>query len=406
MVIEMNMVKTLMVSILMLLLGKFLRKKISFLVKYSIPEAVVGGLLFAVFTLIMKQTGIAEFTFDKTLESYFMNVFFTASGFEAGAALLKKSGKKVLIFVGLAAATAFLQNVIAVGLSPLVGLNAQLGFMTGSIPMTGGHGNAAAYAPIVEKAGVEGAVAIAIAAATFGLVAGSLIGGPVGNFLIKKYDLYSDTPAEVSDDLNALALETTSRPKELNPNTFMLANILIFIALGLGAYIMDLFKIVLPNVTLPIHVMGMLGGAIIRNVYDAITGDTNATPLEEIDMIGNVSLSIFVSMAIMTMQLWTLIDLAGPLLILLLAQCVFIILFAFITFKMMGADYDAAIMVSGHIGFSMGAVPVSVANMKAICDRYRFSKIAFFIVPVVGGLFSNFTNAAIITGFMNFLGIH
>ena len=186
MVIEMNMVKTLMVSILMLLLGKFLRKKISFLVKYSIPEAVVGGLLFAVFTLIMKQTGIAEFTFDKTLESYFMNVFFTASGFEAGAALLKKSGKKVLIFVGLAAATAFLQNVIAVGLSPLVGLNAQLGFMTGSIPMTGGHGNAAAYAPIVEKAGVEGAVAIAIAAATFGLVAGSLIGGPVGNFLIKK----------------------------------------------------------------------------------------------------------------------------------------------------------------------------------------------------------------------------
>ena len=406
MVIEMNMVKTLMVSILMLLLGKFLRKKISFLGKYSIPEAVVGGLLFAVFTLIMKQTGIAEFTFDKTLESYFMNVFFTASGFEAGAALLKKSGKKVLIFVGLAAATAFLQNVIAVGLSPLVGLNAQLGFMTGSIPMTGGHGNAAAYAPIVEKAGVGGAVAIAIAAATFGLVAGSLIGGPVGNFLIKKYDLYSDTPAEVSDDLNALALETTSRPKELNPNTFMLANILIFIALGLGAYIMDLFKILLPNVTLPIHVMGMLGGAIIRNAYDAITGDTNATPLEEIDMIGNVSLSIFVSMAIMTMQLWTLIDLAGPLLILLLAQCVFIILFAFITFKMMGADYDAAIMVSGHIGFSMGAVPVSVANMKAICDRYRFSKIAFFIVPVVGGLFSNFTNAAIITGFMNFLGIH
>lgn len=406
MVIEMNMVKTLMVSILMLLLGKFLRKKISFLVKYSIPEAVVGGLLFAVFALIMKQTGIAEFTFDKTLESYFMNVFFTASGFEAGAALLKKSGKKVLIFVGLAAATAFLQNVIAVGLSPLVGLDAKLGFMTGSIPMTGGHGNAAAYAPLVEKAGVEGAVAIAIAAATFGLVAGSLIGGPVGNFLIKKYDLYTDTPAEVSDDLNALALETTSRPKELNPNTFMLANILIFIALGLGAYIMDLFKILLPNVTLPIHVMGMLGGAIIRNIYDAITGDTNATPLEEIDMIGNVSLSIFVSMAIMTMQLWTLIDLAGPLLILLLAQCVFIILFAYITFKMMGGDYDAAVMVSGHIGFSMGAVPVSVANMKAICDRYRFSKIAFFIVPVVGGLFSNFTNAAIITGFMNFLGIH
>ena len=169
---------------------------------------------------------------------------------------------------------------------------------------------------------------------------------------------------------------------------------------------MDLFKILLPNVTLPIHVMGMLGGAIIRNIYDAITGDTNATPLEEIDMIGNVSLSIFVSMAIMTMQLWTLIDLAGPLLILLLGQCVFIILFAYITFKMMGGDYDAAVMVSGYIGFSMGAVPVSVANMKAICDRYRFSKIAFFIVPVVGGLFSNFTNAAIITGFMNFLGIH
>ncbi|MGO3751740.1 MAG: sodium/glutamate symporter [Peptoniphilaceae bacterium] len=404
MVFEMNMAKTLMLAILLLLLGRFIRSKVSFLVKYSIPEAVVGGLLFAILTLILKLTNIAEFNFDKYLQTFFMNVFFTASGFEAGLGLLKKAGKKVIIFLVLAAITATLQNTIAVGFSHVLGVDPKIGLMTGSIPMTGGHGNAAAFAPIAEKAGVEGAVAVAVAAATFGLVAGSLIGGPIGNFLIKKNKLEIKTSE--GDDINAEILEEATSPRPLDPKVFMTANILIFIALGLGAYIMDLFKIILPGVTLPIHVMGMLGGVIIRNVFDAIKKDSSATPVPEISMMGSVSLSIFVSMAIMTMKLWDLIELAGPFIILVLSQCIFIVLFSFVTFKVMGGDYDAAIMTSGHIGFSMGAVPVSMANMQTLCDKYIYSKIAFFVVPVVGGLLSNFTNAFVITTFMNIVGIN
>lgn len=409
--IQMDMSKTILLAVLLLLFGDWLKSKIKFLVKYCIPAPVVGGLLFSIFTLILKQNNILTFEFDKTLEKFFMNVFFTASGFSASAGLLKKGGKKVGIFVILAALMAFLQNAVAVGLSSVVGVTPLIGLMTGSIPMTGGHGNAAAFAPFAEEMGATGAISVAVAAATFGLVAGSMLGGPVGNRLITKHGLFSKKTLQttVGDiEESAIDIELFEEKKEmpqLNLNRMMKSFFQIFIALGFGAYLADLFKIILPNVTLPIHVMGMLGGAIYRNIYDIFTKNSNSTPIEEIDIIGDISLGLFVSMAVMTMKLWDLIDLAGPLIILLFAQVVLIYLFAiFITYPIMGKDYDSAVMTSGHIGFGLGAVPVSMANMKTICDKYEYSKIAFFVVPIVGGLFSNFTNAAIITGFLNYLG--
>lgn len=403
--IEMNMSKTLLLAVVLLLIGRLIRSKVSFLRKYCIPDAVVGGLLFSTLTFILYQSDIVSFQFDGTLQTFFMNIFFTASGFEAGASLIKKSGGKLGIFIVLAALLAFLQNVVAVGLSGILGVEPLIGLMTGSIPMTGGHGNAAAFAPIAEEMGATGAVTVAVAAATFGLVSGSMVGGPTANRLITKNGLMAKRKLQTtSGQIEALEEDIEETPL-LSGARISKAAFLVFIALGIGAYLADLFKVILPNVTLPIHVMGMIGGAVVRNVYDKISKEENPTPLPEISIIGDVTLGLFVTMAVMTMKLWELTSLAIPLIILLLAQVVLIYIFVMLfTYKLMGKDYDAAVMTAGHIGFGMGAVPVSMANMKAVCEKYEYSKIAFIIVPVVGGMFSNFTNAAIITGFLNFLG--
>lgn len=384
--------------------GRFVRSKVTFLVNWSIPEAVVGGTLFAILTLILHSTGLLEFKFDTKLQNFFMYLFFTASGFEASASLMKKASGKLLIFIVLAGVLAVLQNATVVGLSPVVGMDPKLGLMTGSIPLTGGHGNAAAYAPLAEKAGVQGAVTVAVAAATYGLAAGSILGGPVATRLIKKYHLFDPNEKDTSD---TEVLEEAGKVIPLDGKRFALGCALTLIAFGIGAFLMDLFSLIFPGVNFPIHVMGMVGGAIVRNIYDAMKKSSKATPEKEIDILGSVCLSMFVSMAVMTMRLWELASLAIPLILLLVAGTLVTILFTyFITFRALGKDYDAAVMVAGHIGFGLGAVPASMANMNALTDVYRYSKLAFIIVPVVGGMFSNFTNAANITFFMNLVGIH
>ncbi len=271
--------------------------------------------------------------------------------------------------------------------------------------MTGGHGNAAAFAPIAVEMGATSALTVAVAAATFGLVAGSMVGGPTANSLITKNDLLAKRRKLQTASGDIEGLDEVEEMPLLSGSRITKAAFLVFIALGIGAYLADIFAVILPNVTLPIHVMGMIGGALVRNVYDKINKSEDATPLPEISIIGDVTLGLFVTMAVMTMKLWELTSLAGPLIVLLLAQVVLIYIFVrLLTYPLMGKDYDAAVMSAGHIGFGMGAVPVSMANMKAVCEKYEYSKIAFIIVPVVGGMFSNFTNAAIITGFLNFLG--
>lgn len=396
--IEIDMTQTLFIAVLLLLFGNFVRSKVKFLLKYCIPGPVVGGLLFAILVLILRQTGVVMFEFDTVLQQFFMNLFFTASGFGASMALLKKGGKMVVIFLILAAVLAALQNVIAVALAPVFDMEPMIALMTGSIPMTGGHGNAAAFAPVAEQMGYQGAVTVAVAAATFGLIAGSMMGGPVANNLIEKRNLFHKKLQQEDTEEIAATVEEDKEHK-FDAKKLSRGFYLIFFGLGLGSIFHLLFKILLPNVTLPIHVMGMLGGVIIRVGMDV---KKKEVPEEEIDTIGDVCLGIFVSMAVYTMRLWELAELALPLIVLLFAQVVLMFFFArFITFPMMGKDYDAAVITSGHIGFGMGAVPVSMANMKTVSDKFVYSKIAFFVVPIIGGLFSNFTNAAIITFFMN-----
>lgn len=398
-VLKLDMFQTLGATVLLVWLGNFLRIKFPVLKKYCIPSAVVGGLLFAIIACVLYVNGLVEVHFDyKTVNKLFYCVFFAASGAAAGLGLLKKGGKLIAIFAILAAITAFLQNAVAVGLGKVLGVKPLIALMTGSIPMTGGHGNAASFAPIAEAMGATGAMEVAIAAATFGLISGCIIGGPIGNRMVLKNKLKGNATAEEIAEME----KANAKTFDMNKARSMNAVNLMFLSCGFGAILFKVLKVLIPNVNLPIHVLCMLGGLIIRNVYDKIYGEDE--PLyESIDTIGEISLAMFVTMSIMTMKLWQLADLAIPMVILLIAQVTMMALFAtVITFRLLGKDYDAAIMAVGHTGFGLGAVPVSMATMKTVCDKYGYSKIAFFVVPVIGGLLSNFTNAAIITAFLNF----
>lgn len=401
MVLEMDIAKTLLVAVLLLFLGRKIRGKVPFLVKYCIPAPVIGGLIFAFLHFVLHENDIVTFKFTKTMEVFFMNVFFTASGFSASVSVLKSGGKKIGIFLILTSILSALQNGVAVGVAKIMGISPLIGLMTGSTPMTGGHGNAAAFGPIAESFGAQGALSVAIAAATFGLISGCIVGGPTGRYLITKYKLFTKGDKELNEEIVVGA--EGENVSQLDGKKMTNAFFIVFVALGLGSYLADFSKFIFPTVVLPIHVMGMLGGALVTNILPLFSSKKESViNLKEIDAIGDISLSLFVSMAIMSMKLWELSSLALPLIVLLVAQVVLMVGFAMlVTFPIMGKNYDAAVIASGHVGFGLGAVPVSMANMKAVCEEYRYSKIAFFIVPIIGGLFSNFTNAAIITAFLN-----
>ncbi|MCI6153140.1 sodium/glutamate symporter [Fusobacterium perfoetens] len=397
--LKLDIFQTLAFTVLLIWLGNYLRNKFPILKKYCIPSSVVGGLLFAIIACVLYVNNIASISFDsKVTNNLFYCVFFAASGAAAGMSLLRKGGKLIFIFTILAAVTAFLQNVLAVGLGRVLNVKPLIALMTGSIPMTGGHGNAASFAPIAEEMGAVGAMEVAIAAATFGLISGCIIGGPLGNAIVQKYGLKGNATAEEIAEME----KASQKQFIVNKERSLKAVCLMFIACGFGSILFGILKKVLPGVSLPIHVLCMLGGLIIRIFYDSVIGEDEAL-YESIDIVGEISLAMFVTMSIMTMKLWQLADLAIPMIILLFAQVALMALFAtLISFRLLGKDYDAAIMAVGHTGFGLGAVPVSMATMKTVCDKYGYSKIAFFVVPVIGGLISNFTNAAIITFFLNF----
>lgn len=386
--------QTLAVAIVSIYLGEFTLKKVEFLRKYCIPDAVVGGTIIAILTTILHSLNLVNFNFDyKTMNTFFYNVFFAAMGLAASLALLKKGGKLVLIFSVLAAVLAILQNTLALFVGKFMGMNPLVALMAGSTPLTGGHGNAASFGPLAVSMGGTGALEVAIAAATFGLVAGCIMGGPVGRFLIQKYRLKSD---EVQVATTKGAIKNFVDKKRAFNAVFIL-----LLACGLGQCMFELFKILLPKVNLPIHVMSMFGGIIIRQILDAKSGDKTAL-YESIDIVGAVALSIFVSLSIITMKLWQLAELAVPLITILVLQLVLIYLFAvFITFRACGKNYDSAVISVGHIGFGLGAVPVSMATMTSVCSKYGNSNLAFFIVPLIGGFISNITNAIAITLFLN-----
>lgn len=393
--IQLDMYQTLAVAVLVLLLGNYLKKKIYFLQKFCIPAPVIGGLIFAIMTCICYVTGIAEFSFDDTLREVCMVFFFTSVGFQANLKVLKSGGKSLIVFLGLVIALIILQNLSAVGLAKLLNLNPLIGMCTGSIPMVGGHGTAGAFGPVLEDLNIKGATTICTAAATFGLIFGSLIGGPLGKRLIEKHSLLN-TAANEDDSL----LVEDEKKHERHTNMYADAVFQLILAIGVGTiFTMLLTK---TGLTFPIYIGAMLAAALMRNICE-YTGIATIH-MGEINDLGGISLSLFLGMAMITLRLWELASLALPLVILLAAQVLLIIIFTYvIEFNIMGRDYDAAILVSGTCGFGTGATPNAMANMQAVCDQYVPSIKAYLLIPLVGSLFADFLNSLVITFFINLL---
>ena len=393
--IQIDMYQTLAVSVLVLILGQFLKKRINFLEKFCIPAPVIGGLLFAVLTCVCYSLGIAEFTFDDTLREVCMVFFFTSVGFQANLKVLKSGGKSLFIFLGLVVVLIVSQNFLALGVSKLLHLDPLVGLCTGSIPMVGGHGTAGAFGPVLEDFDVKGATTICTAAATFGLIAGSLIGGPIGKRLIGRKKLL-DTAVAEDDSI----LVEDEKKHERHTNMYAAAVFQLIIAVGIGTIISELLT--KTGLTFPIYIGAMIAAAVIRNIgeysgkFDLYMG--------EINNLGGICLSLFLGMAMITLKLWQLAELALPLIILLSAQLILMMLFTyFVVFNVMGRDYDAAVLAAGTCGFGMGATPNAMANMQAICDRYVPSVKAYLIIPLIGSLFADFLNSLVITFFINIL---
>ena len=393
--IQLDMYQTLAAAVLVLLLGSYLRKKINILEKFCIPAPVIGGLLFAIFTCVCYTTGIIEFSFDDTLREVCMVFFFTSVGFQANLKVLKSGGKSLLVFLALVITLIFSQNLLAIGLSKVLGLNPLIGMCTGSIPMVGGHGTAGAFGPVLEDFNIKGATTICTAAATFGLITGSLVGGPIGKRLIEKRNLMCNVPSE--DD--SLLVEDEEKHQR-HTNMYATAVFQLILAIGLGTIFS--WMLTKTGLTFPIYIGAMIAAALIRNISEYSGKGT--IHMGEINDLGGISLSLFLGMAMITLKLWELASLALPLIILLSSQALFMCIFTyFIEFNIMGRNYDAAVLVAGTCGFGMGATPNAMANMQAICDKYAPSVKAYLLIPLIGSLFADFINSLVITFFINFL---
>ena len=389
------MYQTIAVAVVVLILGAFLKRKISFLEKFCIPAPVIGGLIFAIFTLICYSTGILEIDFDDTLKEVCMVFFFISVGFQANLKVLKSGGKPLLIFLVLVIILIITQNFTAIGLANLLGLDSLTGMTTGSIPMVGGHGTAGAFGPVLEDFGISGATTVCTAAATFGLVAGSLMGGPIGNRLIKKHNLLET----IKNDDDTLLVEEEEK-HERHFSMYAPAVFQLIIAVGIGTIFSKLLSFT--GMTFPIYIGAMIAAAIMRNIGE-YTGKITIH-MGEINDLGGICLSLFLGIAMITLKLWQLADLALPLVILLAGQVALMFLFSYIVvFNVMGRNYDAAVLVAGTCGFGMGATPNAMANMQAICEKYGPSVKAYLIIPIVGSLFADFLNSLTITFFINLL---
>ena len=407
--IALNMFQTAAIAMMLFVLGRFLTNRVEFLRKCCIPAPVVGGLIFAIVHLCLYMGGIVEFTFDSNVKDFFMTLFFTSVGYTACFRLLKKGGKKVITFLLVAIVMVCLQNVLSSILAGVFGWDLRLGLCTGSIPMVGGHGTAGSYGPLMEGMGIESANVIASAAATYGLVAGSLMGGPTARGIINKYNLKS-TESETGVELNDMSEADREKAERVDVDAFTNAAILLIVASGLGTLLTAALNGIEINIgnfhfsfTFPTYIGAMLIAAVIRNFCDA---KHIVMPSRALDLWGNVSLSIFLAIALMSVALWQLASVAVAMIAMLAAQTILMYFYArFVVYNIMGHDYEAAVMTAAFCGFGMGATPNAMANMQAVTKRFGPAPQAYFIVPLVGSLFIDFFNGLIITGFLNVLPI-
>ena len=390
--IQLNMYHALALGAAMYWLGTVLTGKITILNRFCIPSPLVGGLCFALLNAALYASGTAVVTFDDTLQTVFMILFFATVGFSVSIPLLARGGKAVLLLLGLGIVMIFLQNGLGGGIMALCGKSPLYGIGCGSIALIGGPGTAAAIGPDLEAAGAVGGTAVSIAAATFGLVSGSLMGGPIARALILRGNL------KPKEETAAAGAAPAAAPEEggaftATDGSFIKGFLMLLFAVGVGSYLSALLT-KLCGFSFPPYIGAMLAAVAVRNTADGLKIEF---PAAEIDTMGNMFLSIFLAMALSGLKLWLLVDLALPMILCLAAQVLLMWAFSvFVVFRVMGRDYDAAVMTAGYIGFAMGATSNAMANMQVITKRYGPSPTAYFAIPMVGSLFIDFFNAALI----------
>ncbi|MHC2145499.1 sodium/glutamate symporter [Pseudomonas sp. 210_17 TE3656] len=381
---------TLVAASLVLLLGRGLVTRVGFLRTYNIPEPVAGGLLVALLLLGLRAMEL-QVQFDTSLQTPLMLAFFATIGLSADIASLKKGGRIVGIFLLAVTGLLLVQNAMGIALAKALGLDPLMGLLSGSISLSGGHGTGAAWgATFSEKYGLASASELALAAATFGLVLGGLIGGPVARLLIKRVQ----TPGmEQEMPRVPKGFEQPNKERLITPSTMIETLALIAVSLMAGTLLNNLLHGT--AFELPTFVCVLFVGVLLRNGL-SILGVYQVFE-REVSVLGNVSLSLFLAIALMSLKLWDLAALAVPFFILLAAQTVVMALFAiFVTFRIMGSNYDAAVLAAGHCGFGLGATPTAIANMQAVTQRFGPSQIAFLAVPMVGAFFIDIINVIVI----------
>lgn len=408
-IVRIDMIQTLAVSAVVLFVGYGIKRYVSVLDRYNIPAPVVGGFLFALLSLALRQAGLLAFEFDTTLQGPLMIAFFTTIGFGASLSLLRTGGPLVLLFFAVSSVVAVMQNLVGLAVAIPLGEHPLLGVLAGSVTLTGGPATGLAFAPEFERAGVPAAATAAVAAAMVGIVAGGLIGGPVGTWLLGRGGMPAPRrpqPAPLHAGVTAFNIVENRMPdpavvapggEDVEAYSLLKNLALILAAMGLGGLLSAWLSV---YITLPAYIGAMLVAAAIRNIDD-ITRWCGASQ-RIIDDLGTVVLSLFLTMALMTLKLWQLAGLAQPLAVILVAQVALIVVLAVVViYPLVGRDYEAAVMASGFCGFMLGTTANAMANMEAIAGRYGPAPKAFLVVPMVGAFFIDFTNALIITGFLN-----
>jgi ESS family glutamate:Na+ symporter len=402
-VLTLDPIQTIACGGLFLLVGYAIRRRVPLLSRFSIPAPVIGGLLVALVMLACHHWDIVPVGFNTALEQPLMIAFFTSIGFNASTSLLKVGGRQIVLFLGLATVVGVVQNLAGIGLAEAFGLPPLFGVITGSVTLMGGPATGMAFAPLFAGTGVHGAASIALANAMAGIVLGSVIGAPVATMLIERLKLRPVQPSGINEDTEAVAAPApVSSTKVGSTEDRVYAGlrnfVIILLAMAVGAWVSQ--AMVAVGITLPSYIGAMLVGALIRNIDDRQGWFGLSQP--SIDMIGNISLSLFLVVALMDLHLWDLSGLAMPLLVTLAMQSVIVVAFCFWPLmRLMGRDYDAAVMAGGFIGFMLGTTANAVAVMSSLTERFGAAPRAFLVAPIVGAFLMDFTNAIVITIFIN-----
>ena len=395
---EIDSRQTVIIAILVLFIGKYFSNRIQFFQKYNIPEPVIGGVLASILFSSIYFIFDVSLSFSLEQRDALLVVFFTCVGLSAKFSTLLQGGRSLLILLILAVIYLLLQNFTGIGVALLTGLPTETGVLGGSVSLSGGHGTTIAWAPIFKNQyGISNAVEIGIACATFGLVLGGIAGGPIFNYLITKYNLSSTSNEQISVGF--------SKPEQesITVDSAYSVLLIVCIAIGIGLSLDEAISAL--SINLPIFVHCLFGGILLTNTVPLLFKNIPwPTGKPTLALISDFSLGLFLSMSLMSLQLWTLIDLAVPIILLLIAQVLVISFFAiFVVFHSLGANYDAAVISSGYVGLGLGATPTAVANMTAVTKQYGASPQAFIVVPLIGAFFIDISNAIIIQSILNWL---